>query len=131
MQQHGEKAALATAADGADDRAAALPVDQLHRQDAQHERSQLLGHRVAREQQRDQVLHEVGFRRIELGERLGRGVAQEQRVQRQQAHRGGVPAALQRGEAAGRADARQQLEPVSRMHSFTGAGRPSTASGLP
>ncbi len=115
MQKHGEEATLAAAADGADYGGAALAVDQLHRQDAQHQRPQLLRHRVPGQQQRDEVLHEVGLCGVELGECLGRGVAQEQRVQRQQAHRGSVPAATQRGEAARCADARQQLEPAPRI----------------
>ena len=83
MQEHGEEAALAAAANGADDRAAALTVYELNGQD-----------------------------RVELGERLRRGVAQKQRVQRQQAHRRSVPPALQGREGARRADARQQLEPA-------------------
>ena len=101
----------------------ALAVDELHGQDAQHERAQLLGHRVARQQQRNEIVHKVGLRRIELRQGLRRGVAQEQRVQRQQAHRGRVAAALQRGKVPRRADARQQLEPGP-MHA------PVRSSGL-
>ena len=50
VQQHGQQAALAAAADGANDAGVALAVDQLHRQDAQHQRAQLLGHHIARQQ---------------------------------------------------------------------------------
>lgn len=57
VQQHGQEAALTAAADRADDRAAALTVYELNCQYPQHKGPQLLWHCIARQQQRNQVLH--------------------------------------------------------------------------
>ena len=70
-------------------------------------------------------LHELRLRAVVLGERLGRGVALEEHVEREQAHARQVPPALQRRKAPRHADARQQLEPAAHACMRVGVMRPA------
>ena len=120
VHQHRQQPRLAARADRGDDGGVPAAIEQLHGEHAQRRRAQVLGHRVARGQQADEVADELGLGRVELGERLGAGVALEEHVEGEQAHARQVAPPLQAPEPARHAHRRQQLEPAQAMR----GGRP-------